>query len=161
MGGVEDASSIESSADVDDGARLGIGVRICHLAQVREDAEIGAETTIGRGVYTHPRAVNPGGSLMSAEDWAKVGVTVNDGAAIGARGVCVAPVEIGRWALVAAGAVVIRNVPDFGLVAGVPARRIGWVGPHGVPLEALGAGRFRCPVSGDVFLEADGVLSAV
>lgn len=201
MGRVEDASSIEPSADVDDRARLGIGVRIWHLAQVREDAEIGAETTIGRGVYigpgvrigarcklqnhalvyepavvgdgvfigpavvftndTHPRAVNPDGSLKGAEDWAKVGVTVNEGAAIGARSVCVAPVEIGRWALVAAGAVVIRNVPDYGLVAGVPARRIGWVGPHGAPLEAIGDGRFRCPVSGDVFLETDGVLSAV
>ncbi|KRC62777.1 acetylglucosamine-1-phosphate uridylyltransferase [Agromyces sp. Root81] len=201
MGSVAGAASIEPSADVDARAHLGPGVRVWHLAQVREDAVVGAETTIGRGAYVgpgvrigsrcklqnhalvyepavvgdgvfigpavvftndaHPRAVNPDGSLKNAEDWAKVGVVVHDGAAIGARSVCVAPVEIGRWALVAAGAVVIRDVPDYGIVAGVPARRIGWVGPHGVPLEAHGDGRFLCPVSGDVFLEADGVLTAV
>ena len=147
------------------GVRIGARCKLQNHALVYEPAVVGDGVFIGPAVVftndTHPRAVNPDGSLKSAEDWAKVGVTVNEGAAIGARSVCVAPVEIGRWALVAAGAVVTRNVPDYGLVAGVPARRIGWVGPHGVQLEALGAGRFRCPVSGDLFLEADGVLSAV
>ncbi len=46
-----------------------------------------------------------------------------------------APVTIGRWALVAAGSVVTKDVPDFALVAGVPATRIRWVGKAGVPLE--------------------------
>jgi acetyltransferase-like isoleucine patch superfamily enzyme len=199
MSSVGDAANIEPSADVDEGARVGPGVRIWHLAQVREDAEIGAETIIARGVYVgpgvrigarcklqnhalvyepavvgdgvfigpavvftndaHPRAVNPDGSLKRSEDWVKTGVIVHDGAAIGAGSVCVAPVEIGRWALVAAGAVVVHDVPDYGLVAGAPARRIGWVGPRAVPLEALGDDRYRCPVSGDTFVEADGVLS--
>ena len=53
-----------------------------------------------------------------------MGVTVREGASIGARAVCVAPVTIGRWALVAAGSVVVEDVPDFALVVGVPARRI-------------------------------------
>ncbi|GAA1956353.1 acyltransferase [Agromyces allii] len=199
MAGAEDAASIEPSADVDARARLGRGVRVWHLAQIREHAEIGAGTTIGRGAYvgpgvrigercklqnhalvyeptvlgdgvfvgpavvftndTHPRAVNPDGSLKGADDWTKVGVVVHDGAAIGARSVCVAPIEIGRWSLVAAGAVVTRDVPDYGLVAGVPARRIGWVGPLGVPLEPLGDGRFRCPSSGALFRETEGVLA--
>ena len=68
-------------------------------------------------------------------------MTVRDGAAIGARAVCVAPVTIGRWALVAAGAVVTRDVPDFALVAGVPARRVRWVGRAGHPLEEVSPGR--------------------
>ena len=199
MGSAADAASIEPSADVDRRAQLGGGVRIWHLAQVREHAVIGAGTSVGRGAYVgpgvrigercklqnhalvyepavlgdgvfvgpgvvftndeHPRAVNPDGSVKQGGDWAKVGVTVQDGAAIGAGSVCVAPVAIGRWALVAAGAVVIHDVPDYALVVGVPARRIGWVGPHGVRLEALGAGRFRCPVSGDAFVETGGVLA--
>ena len=70
-----------------------------------------------------PRAVTPEGWLKSGEDWTAVGVTVGEGAAIGARAVCVAPVRIGRWALVAAGAVVTRDVPDFALVAGCPPGR--------------------------------------
>ena len=52
---------------------------------------------------------------------------------------------IGRWALVAAGSVVIKDVPDFALVAGVPARRIGWVGRAGVPLEPDGERRVAVP----------------
>jgi acetyltransferase-like isoleucine patch superfamily enzyme len=84
--------------------------------------------------------VNPDGSLKSADDWHAVGVTVRAGASIGARSVCVAPVTIGRWALVAAGSVVTKDVPDFALVAGVPARRIRWVGPCG---RAARAGRRR------------------
>jgi len=71
----------------------------------------------------------------------------------------VAPVTIGRWALVAAGSVVIRDVPDFGLVAGVPAKRIGWVGRAGVPLEPAGDGVWRCPQTGDLYHEADDVLT--
>ena len=83
--------------------------------------------------------MNPDGTLKSAHDWEPVGVTIEDGAAIGARAVCVAPVTIGAWATVAAGAVVTRDVPAFALVAGVPARRIGWVGRAGerlIPDEA-------------------------
>jgi hypothetical protein len=62
-------------------------------------------------------------------------------------------VTIGRWALVAAGSVVVHDVPDFALVAGVPARRIRWVGPAGVPLEPDPAGddHLRCPRTGARF----------
>ena len=71
--------------------------------------------------------------------------------------VCVAPVRIGAWATVAAGAVVTKDVPDFGLVAGVPARRIGWVGKAGAPLRQEGE-QWVCPLTGAVYRERDGVL---
>jgi predicted secreted protein len=60
--------------------------------------------------------------------------------------------------MVAAGAVVVNDVPDFALVAGSPARRIGWVGPSGRRLVDDGNGRWRCLVTGASFVEEEGVL---
>ena len=80
------------------------------------------------------------------------------GASIGARSVCVAPVTIGRWALVAAGSVVTKDVPDFALVAGVPARRIRWVGRAGAPLEPDGDELWVCPTTGERYEEQGGEL---
>lgn len=179
---------IETTADVDDSAVVGEGTRVWHLAQIREEARVGAECVIGRGAYIgpgvvlgdrckvqnlalvyepavvedgafigpavvftndyFPRAVTPNGELKTADDWTAVGVTVREGASIGARAVCIAPVTIGRWAMVAAGAVVRRDVPDFALVVGNPAHQIRWVGRAGVPLEQVDRATFRCPVTG-------------
>jgi UDP-2-acetamido-3-amino-2,3-dideoxy-glucuronate N-acetyltransferase len=187
------------NADVDDRAKIGAGTTVWHLAQIREDAEVGADCVIGRGAYvgpgviigsnaklqnyalvyeparladgvfigpaavltndTYPRAVTPEGRLKTGADWTAVGVVIGEGAAIGARAVCVAPVVVGRWALVAAGAVVVADVPDFALVVGVPARRVGWVGRAGVRLVADGDGRFVCPETGARYVESDGRLS--
>jgi acetyltransferase-like isoleucine patch superfamily enzyme len=149
-------------AYVGSGVRIGDHVKIQNYALVYEPAVVGDGVFIGPAVVftndTFPRAVNPDGSPKSATDWEPVGVVVEQGAAIGARAVCVAPVTIGRWALVAAGSVVVRDVAPFALVAGVPARRIGWVGRAGVPLEAVGDGRWRCPRSGTEYVERDGAL---
>ncbi|HEU4676533.1 MAG TPA: hypothetical protein VFS29_11120, partial [Motilibacteraceae bacterium] len=114
----------------------------------------------------YPRSVDPDGKLKRGDDWEAVGVTVREGASIGARSVCVAPVTIGRWATVAAGAVVVKDVPDFALVAGVPARRIRWVGRAGVPLETDGEAtpegqRWRCPKTGQLYVENDEMLTEV
>ena len=191
---------IVDSADVAEGARIGEGSSIWHLAQVREDAVLGRNCVVGRGAYigtgvtlgdnckvqnyalvyepavlgdgvfigpavvltndTYPRAVNPDGTLKSAHDWEAVGVTIREGASIGARAVCVAPVTIGAWATIAAGAVVTKDVPDHALMVGVPARRIGWVGKAGHPLEPDGA-EWRCPVTSTRYAEADGALREV
>lgn len=150
-------------AYIGSGVRMGDNCKVQNYALVYEPAVLEDGVFIGPAVVltndTFPRAVNPDGSLKSAHDWEPTGVTIREGASIGARAVCVAPVTIGRWATVAAGSVVTRDVPDFALVAGVPARRIKWVGRAGVPLEDLGAGRWRCPVTGDEYEETDGVLA--
>ena len=141
---------------------LGDGCKIQNYALVYEPARLGDGVFIGpAAVLTNdefPRAINPDGSPKSADDWHAVGVSIGRGAAIGARAVCIAPVTVGEWALVAAGAVVAKDVPDYALVVGVPAKRIGWVGKAGKPLVQQD-GAWVCPVSGDRYLETDGVLA--
>jgi acetyltransferase-like isoleucine patch superfamily enzyme len=152
-------------AYVGPGVRMGDNCKLQNYALVYEPAVLEDGVFVGpAAVFTndhYPRAVSPDGSLKSAADWEPVGVTVREGASIGARSVCVAPVTVGRWALVAAGSVVIKDVPDFALVAGVPARFVRWVGKAGVPLEALGDGRFQCPQTGAVYTETAGTLTEV
>ena len=150
-------------AYVGSGVVMGDNCKVQNYALVYEPASLGDGVFIGPAVVltndTYPRAINPDGSLKSAHDWEPVGVTIRTGASIGARSTCVAPVTIGAWATVAAGAVVVKDVPDFALVAGVPARRIGWVGQAGLPLLALGEGRWRCPATERTYIETDGILS--
>lgn len=152
-------SVIGRGAYVGPGVRLGENCKIQNYALVYEPAILEDGVFIGPAVVLtndhFPRAVNPDLSLKGGEDWEPVGVTVRQGASVGARSVCVAPVTIGRWATVAAGAVVTRDVPDFALVAGVPARRIGWVGRNGRPLLNLGGGKFECPVDASRYEEVE------
>lgn len=79
----------------------------------------------------HPRAITPDGALKTQADWTVAPITICYGAAIGAGAIIVAGVRVGRWALVAAGAVVAADVPDHGLVMGVPARLRGYVSEDG------------------------------
>ncbi|MFD0111534.1 DapH/DapD/GlmU-related protein [Streptomyces sp. NPDC058320] len=152
-------------AYVGPGVRIGDGVKIQNLALVYEPAELGNGVFVGPAVVLtndhNPRSVDPAGRPKGRGDWEPVGVTVAEGASLGARSVCVAPVRVGRWAMVAAGAVVTRDVPDFALVAGVPARRIGWVGRAGQRLRALpgSPGMWECPHTGVLHTEKDGVLT--
>ncbi|WP_345801182.1 acyltransferase [Microbacterium sp. AZCO] len=156
--------TIGRGAYVGPGVELGRACKLQNHALVYEPARLGDGVFIGpAAVLTNdefPRAANPDGSPKTGADWDLVGVTIGRGASIGARAVCVAPVEIGEYALVAAGAVVTKDVPAFALVVGVPARRIGWVGRTGRPLEARD-GELVCPVSGERYLEEAGALRPV
>lgn len=147
------------------GVRMGDDCKVQNYALVYEPAVIGDGVFIGPAVVltndTRPRAVNPDGTQKSAADWDSVGVTIGDGASVGARSVCVAPVRVGEWALVAAGAVVTRDVPDYALVAGVPARQIGWVGRTGKRLLENGSDVLSCPDTGDRFLLQDNTLTKI
>lgn len=150
------------------GAYIGAGVvvgdncKIQNYALVYEPASLADGVFIGPAVVltndTYPRAITSDGEIKSAFDWVPVGVTIGRGASIGARAVCVAPVTIGAWATVAAGAVVVSDVPSHALVVGVPARRVGWVGKAGVPLDNLGGGSWRCPQTAIHYRERDGQL---
>jgi acetyltransferase-like isoleucine patch superfamily enzyme len=83
-----------------------------------------------------PRAINADGTLKAADDWELGETLVKKGAAIGANAVIVCGVTVGAWAMIGAGSVVTRDVPDHGLVYGNPARLAGFVCPCGTRLEA-------------------------
>jgi len=152
---------IGRGAYIGPGVVLGDACKVQNHALVYEPARLGDGVFIGPAVVLtndeFPRAVTPDGRLKGAEDWHAVGVTVGRGASIGAQAVCVAPVAIGEWALVAAGAVVTKDVPAYALVVGVPARRIGWVGRAGRPLGRDGDA-WVCPETSERYLERDGLL---
>lgn len=149
-------------AYVGPGVIIGDHVKLQNYALIYEPARLEDGVFIGpAAVLTndlYPRSVDVTGKLKRTADWHARGVLVRSGASLGARVVVVAGCVIGRWALVAAGAVVTKDVPDFALVAGVPARRIGWVGRAGERLEETGNGRWRCPQTGEIYRQHDGTL---
>ena len=153
-------SSIGRGAYIGPGVVVGENCKIQNYALVYEPAVLEDGVFVGPAVVftndVYPRAINPDGSLKSADDWHAVGVTVRRGAAIGARSVCIAPVEIGAWAFVAAGSVVTKDVASYAIVAGVPARQVGWVGTAGVKLVDRQGGvagvDLVCPTTGDTYV---------
>ena len=158
-------SKVDENVVVGRNVYIGTGVQIGSNCKIQNNALIYEPAILGEGVFigpsviltndTYPRAVNSDGAQKGSSDWNIVGVKVNKGASIGAGAICIAPLEIGEWALVAAGSTVTKNVPSFALFAGIPAKRIGWVGKLGVPLVSQSDGRFTCPKSGVNYLELD------
>lgn len=127
---VGDRVKLENRVSVFQGARLADGVFIGPHSILLNDKL--------------PRAVTPDGALKSRRDWKANGVRVETGASIGGGCTVLPGIRIGRFAMVGAGAVVTRDVPDFGLVIGSPARLIGYVCECGSRLQADGA----CPTCG-------------
>ncbi len=153
---------IGRGAYIGPGVIIGDRVKLQNYALVYEPARLGDDVFIGpAAVLTNdlfPRSVDAAGQVKRPGDWEARGVVIHEGASVGARAVILPGCEIGRWAMIAAGAVVTRDVPAFTLVVGVPARRAGWVGRAGVPLTPDGKGAWRCPQTAEQYLESDGML---
>jgi UDP-2-acetamido-3-amino-2,3-dideoxy-glucuronate N-acetyltransferase len=128
---------------VDAGVTIGGNVKIQNYVSVYHGVVIEDGVFCGpHCVFTNdkaPRAVNPDGSLKKDDDWAVSTTLVRQGASIGAGATIVCGVTIGRWAMIGAGAVVTRDVPDHGLVWGNPARLRGFVCRCGGRLKKQGA----------------------
>ena len=139
-------------AYVDFGVQIGDNVKIQNRASVYHGVTIESGVFIGpHAIFTNdrlPRAVNPDGSLKSDDDWELGKILVREGASIGAGAIIVAGVTIGRWAMIGSGSVVTRDVPDYGLVYGNPARLHGYSCPCGQKLERVNAREWRCPSCG-------------
>lgn len=133
---------------IDAGVRVGDNVKIQNGVSVYSGVTLEDGVFCGPGsVFTNdkePRAVNPDGSLKGSGDWAVGRTLVRYGASIGANATIVCGVTIGRWAMVGAGAVVTRDVPDHGLVLGNPARLRGFVCSCGGRLGQGTGGVGRC-----------------
>jgi acetyltransferase-like isoleucine patch superfamily enzyme len=116
---------------VDEGVTIGDRVKIQNGALIYHGVTVEDGVFIGPGAILtndrNPRAITTTGELATAEDWTVSPITLRYGCSIGAGAVVVAGVDVGRFALVGAGAVVTRTVAAHAIVAGSPARRIGWV----------------------------------
>jgi acetyltransferase-like isoleucine patch superfamily enzyme len=125
---------------VDFGVEIGDDVKIQNYVSIYHGVQIEDGVFIGPHVcFTNdnlPRAVEPDGTLKGAGDWVVEQIVVRRGASLGANATVLPKVEIGEWALVGAGAVVTKDVPAHGLVAGNPARLVGFVCVCGGRLEA-------------------------
>ena len=129
---------------IDSGVRIGNNVKIQNNALLYHGATIEDGVFIGPQVCLTndrvPRAITPDGALKSDSDWVVGETHIGYGASLGAGSIILPGISIGRFAMVAAGAVVTHDVPDYALVAGVPARRIGNVCACGQKLQPVEAG---------------------
>ncbi len=116
---------------VDAHVTIGNRVKVQNYVSIYEGVTVEDGVFVGpHVVFTNdklPRAVNPDGTLKGAADWTITPTLIREGAALGANSTIVCGITVGRWAMVGAGSVVTKDVPDQGLVVGNPAHLIGYV----------------------------------
>ena len=124
---------IDTDVEIGDRTKIQNGALIYHGVTVADAVFIGPGAILTNDRY--PRAITADGDLARADDWELLPIRIEHGASIGAGAVVVAGCDIGLYATVGAGAIVTRTVPGHALVAGNPARRIGWVCACGARLN--------------------------
>jgi serine acetyltransferase len=116
---------------IDEGVQLGDRVKVQNRALVYHGVSVEDGVFIGPAAILtndrYPRAITASGELARSDDWTVSPILLRTGSSIGAGAVVVGGTTVGRFATVGAGAVIVHDVPDHALVAGNPARRLGWV----------------------------------
>jgi predicted dehydrogenase/acetyltransferase-like isoleucine patch superfamily enzyme len=153
-------SHIGADCVVGQNVMIGPEVTVGDRCKIQNNVSIYRGVTLEEGVFCGPSCVftnvlNPRAEVERKDEFRRT--RVGRGATIGANATIICGNDVGEYAFVAAGAVVTRDVPAHALVAGVPARRIGWMSPDG---ERLGDD-LVCPRSGRRFDERDGELVEV
>ncbi|MBI1289688.1 N-acetyltransferase [bacterium] len=132
------------------GVRIGTGCRVQNNVSIYENVRLEDEVFVGpSAVFTN--VINPRAAVPRKDEFRDT--VVRRGATIGANATILCGFTIGAWSMIGAGAFVRQDVPDFALMVGIPARRIGWVTIHGETIKPLLVGEsYTCPQTGDVYL---------
>ena len=126
---IGDGTKVGAFVEVQRGARIGANCKISSHTFICDGVTIEDGVFVGHGVMfindVRPRAVNPDGALQTEADWSMVNTRIRTQASLGSNCTIMGGITVGVGALVGAGAVVTHDVPDYAIVAGVPARVIG------------------------------------
>lgn len=138
---IGDETKIGAFVEIQKTVTVGSRCKISSHSFLCEGVVLEDEVFIGHGVMftndVYPRATNENGSLKTGSDWCVIKTQVNQGASIGSNATILPGITIGKKAIVGAGAVVINDVPDYAIVAGVPSRIVGDVRDRCQSLEML------------------------
>jgi len=158
------------------GARIGRGVSlgqnvfvgnkvtIGDRCKIQNNVSVYDNVTLEEGVFCGPSMVftnvyNPRALIERKNEYR--GTLVKRGATLGANCTIVCGVTVGEFAFIGAGGVVLRNVPAYALMVGVPARQIGWMSEYGEQLDLpkQGHGEARCPHTGERYVLNGDILT--
>ena len=170
---IGEGSRVWHFAHVCGGARIGRGVSlgqnvfvgnkvvIDDKCKVQNNVSVYDNVTLEEGVFCGPSMVftnvhNPRALVERKDEYRDT--LVKRGATLGANCTIVCGIKIGEFAFIGAGAVISRNVPDFALMVGVPAKQIGWMSAYGerLSLPLLGREEAICPHTNDRYILTDG-----
>jgi UDP-2-acetamido-3-amino-2,3-dideoxy-glucuronate N-acetyltransferase len=184
---IHQTAIIDPGAQIGTGTSIWHWVHVCAGAQIGENCSLGQNVFVGNKVVigsnvkiqnnvsvfdnvtleddvfcgpsmTFTNVYNPRSAISRKDEYRPT--LVRKGATLGANCTVICGTTIGCHAFIAAGAVVNKDVPDFALMVGVPARHIGWMSRYGeqIPLPLEGSGEYQCPHLGDVYRLENGWL---